>query len=303
MNKNEKDLINEYIEDCKKRLSHHTVKNHKSAIDSLKTFIGDVNIIYATKIDIRRFLNDLKYRKRSRSTIEGRLSSLNSFFKYIRTYHDTETVLLDDIDIMDYPKSRWEGYGTDALTKKDVRALIEAPDNIRDALIILILYYCGLRAEEITRIKIEDIDIKNRTIDIIGKGNKPRTVPYAKKLDKIIDLWLKRERTSYTNGDGPYFFPSKHGDKLTTSALYRIVYKSAEKANIQRILGKRADGSLIYKVHPHILRHSYATHAVEDGIPLNHVQEYMGHSNINTTLRYTGKSGIFKSYYKKFKGV
>ena len=300
---NEKKIIQEYLEDCRQRLSPLTVRNHKSTLKAFKEFLGDVNIIYATKIDIRRFLNDLKSRNRSRSTIEGRLSSLKSFFKYVKTYYDIETVILDDIDIMDYPKSRWEGYGTDALTRREIRALIEAPDNIRDTLIISILYYCGLRADEITGLKIEDFDMKNRTIKIIGKGNKPRIVPYSKKLDRIIELWLKKERRSYVSEDGPYFFPSKHGKKMTTSAVYRIVHKNAKKAGIQEIVGWRGDGSPIYKVHTHILRHSYATHAVEDGVPLNHVQEYMGHSNITTTLRYTGKSGIFQSYYKKFKGV
>jgi site-specific recombinase XerD len=303
MSKNEKELIKEHLDDCKQRLSPCTVKNHKSTLNALKNFLGDVDICYATKIDIRRFLNDLKIRKRSRSTIEGRLSCLKSFFKYINTYHEIETANLDDIDIMDYPKSRYEGCGTDALTRKEVRALIDAPNSIRNTLIISLLYYGGFRADEITKIKVDDVDRINRTIEIIGKGNKPRTVPYAKKLDRIIDLWLKKERRSYVNQDGPYFFPSKHGKKLTTSAVYRIVHRGAEKAGIQKIVGIRGNGSPIYKVHPHVLRHSYATHAVEDEIPLNHIQQYMGHSNITTTLRYTGQLGIFKSYYKKFKGI
>lgn len=303
MNKNEKELIKEYLYDCGQRLSPHTVKNHKGTLKALEDFQVDVSIIYATKIDIRRFLNDLRIRKRSRSTIEGRLASLKSFYRYIRTYHDIDTVNLDDIDILDYPKARWEGCGTDALSRKEVRALIDAPDSIRDTLIISILYYCGLRADEITRIKINDVDLNNRTIDIVGKGDKPRTVPYAKILDRIIDIWLGKERRSFVNGDGPYFFPSKHGKRLTTSAVYRIVHKNAEKAGIQKIVGMRGDGSLIYKVHTHILRHSYATHSIEDEIPLNHLQHYMGHSNIATTLRYTGESGIFYSYYKNFKGI
>jgi site-specific recombinase XerD len=122
-------------------------------------------------------------------------------------------------------------------------------------------------------------------------------------LDRIINLWLKKERRSYVNADGDYFFPSKHGEKMTASAVYRIVHKNAEKAGIQEIIGTRGDGSPIYKVHTHVLRHSYATHAVEDDIPLNHLKEYMGHSQITTTLRYTGKIGIFSSYYKNFKGV
>lgn len=303
MNENEKKIVKEYIDDCKQRLSTHTVKNHKSTLNGLKEFLGDTNICYATKIDIRRFLNDLKMRDRSRSTIEGRLSCLKSFFNYINTYHGMEAVNLDDIDVMDYPKSRYEGFGTDALTRKEVRALIDAPDSIRDTLIISMLYYCGFRVDEITKIKINDVDRLNHTIEIVGKGNKPRVVPYAGKLDRIIDLWLKKERRSYVNHESPFFFPSKHGNKLTTSAVYRIVHINAVKAGIQKIVGSRGDTSPIYKVHPHVLRHSFATHALEDEIPLNHIQQYMGHSNIATTLRYTGQSGIFISYFNNFKGV
>lgn len=303
MTKSEEYLINLYLLDCEQRLSPKTVKNHKITLRCLKEFLGNVNIIYATKIDIRQFLNDLKNRKRAQSTIKTKLSSLKSFYRYLRTYHKIETVDLDDIEIMDYPKSRWEGFGTDAIDRNDVRALINAADSIRNTLIISIIYYCGLRAEEVTRIKLEDVDRVNRTISILGKGDKPRVVPYAKKLDHIITLWLKKERRSYVNTDESFFFPSKHGNQLTTSAVYRIIHRNAEKAGIQKTLGKRGDGSLIYRVHVHTLRHCFAQHCVEDNIPLNHIQEIMGHSNITTTLRYTGKKGVFNPYYQMFKGI
>ena len=150
MDKDEKELIKYFLNDCNQRLSQHTVKNYKSTLRTFKVFLGDTNICYATKIDVRRYLNDLKVNGRSRSTIEGRLCCLSSFFKYINTYHDIETVKLDNIDTRDYPKSRYEGFGTDALTRKEVRALIDAPNSIRDTLVILLLYYCGFRCDEIT---------------------------------------------------------------------------------------------------------------------------------------------------------
>ena len=300
---NEKELIKSFMDDCSQRLSKYTIKNHKTTLRTLKEFLGDINTVYATKIDIRRYLNDLKIRKRSRSTIEGRLNSLKSFYEYLRTFHDIDTVNLDDINIMDYPKSRWEGFGTDALSRKEVRALIDAANSIRNTLIIAILYFCGLRANEISNLKLEDINTKERTFSVIGKGDKPRTVPYASALDRIIDQWLKKERRSYVNQDGAYFFPSKHGKMLTTNAVYRIVFKNAVKAGIQKEIGRRGDGSVIYKVHPHTLRHSYATHLIEDDVPINHVQQYMGHSQITTTIKYTTNRGLFKSYHNNFKGI
>lgn len=296
-------LIKEYLEDCRNRLSPCTVKNHKTSIQALKTFLGKKEIINAKMIEIRQFLNDLKCRGRAQSTINNRLASLRSFFKYIKTYHHMPIPDLAEIDINDYPKSTWEGSGTDAISRNGIRALIEAPDNIRDTLIIAISYYSGLRANELSKLKLENIDTEKRIIKVIGKGNKPRIVPYSKKLDRIIYLWIHKERKSYVNSDSPYFFPSKHSNYLHTHTIHRIVHHAAKKAGIQKIVGRRADGKPIYKVHTHILRHSHATHASEDEIPLNHIQHMMGHSHISTTLRYAGETSIFKTYYNKFKGI
>ena len=296
-------IVEEYLEDCKARLSPHTVKNRKSSLDALRKFLGDMDVTDSTKSEVRGFLNDLKHRGRARSTISGRLSAIRSFFKYVETYHDLTVPDLEDIDIEDYPKATWEGQGQEALTRNEVRALIEAPDNLRDTLIIAILYYLGLRANELALLKVENVGTQNRIVEVIGKGNKPRKIPYSSKLDRAIHLWLHYERRSYVNSDGPYFFPSKHDKYLRTNTIARIVYKSAEKTGIQKVVGKRSDGKKIYKVHPHILRHSYATHAADDDIPIALIQKMMGHSHIGTTIRYTGESSVFKSYHEKFKGV
>jgi integrase/recombinase XerC len=303
MKKKEKEIINEYLDDCRKRLALNTVENYKSILSSLKGFLGDVNILYASKIDIRRYLNDLTCRGLARSTIGGRISALNSFYKYVRTFHGLDTITLDEFDIHDYTRSKWEGSGTEPLSKIEVRLIIDAAKSIRDTLIISILYYCGLRANEITLITLDDIDVEKRELMILGKGNKPRIVPYSSSLDRIIRLWIHKERISYVHQNGPYLFPSKHGEQLTTSAIYRLVIKAAEDSGVQKIVGERGDGTKIYKVHPHIFRHSYAAHAVKDGIPLIYLQQYMGHNRINTTLAYTGMGGLFEIYQQQFKGV
>ena len=296
-------LIKEYLEDCKARLSSHTVRSHETGLKAFQTFLGKTPIVNATKYDVRKFLNELKKRGRAKATISIRLWTIHSFFKYLNTYQNIIVPSLEDVDINDYPRSTWEGKGQDALTRSDVRALLEAPDNLRDILIIAILYYLGLRASEVALLKVENVDLENRVIEIVGKGNKPRKVPYSSKLDRVIHLWLHRERRSYVSSDSPYFFPSKHGKHLCTKAIHEIVHKAAEKAGIQKVIGKRADGKKMFKVHPHILRHSYATHAVDDDIPLNIVQKMMGHSNISTTIRYAGEHSVFKTYHERFKGV
>jgi site-specific recombinase XerD len=297
------EYVRKYIEDCRARLSPLTVRSYGASLRIFGDFLGNTPLTNAKKTDVRRFLNDLKRNKRARSTLSIRLSALQSFYRYLETYHDMIVPCLKDIDMGDYLMSTWEGKGQDPLTRNEVRALLEAPDNLRDMLIIAVMYYLGLREAEVAGLKIEDVNTAERTMSVIGKGNKFRTVPYSSKLDRAIQLWISIERRSYVTANGPYLFPSMHGKKLTTKAIYGIVFDSAVKAGMQKVIGTRADGSKIYKVHPHILRHSYAAHAAEDDIPLNLIQRMMGHSNITTTLRYTGENGTFKVYHERFKGV
>ena len=297
------ELVKQYLDDCTMRLSIHTVRSQKTGLTAFAQFLDKTPIINATKMDVRRFLNHLKENKRAQMTIALRFFTIKSFYRYLKTYHQISIPSLDDVDINDYPKATWEGQGQDPLTRTEIRALMEAPDNLRDTLIIATLYYLGLRANELALLKLADVDTEKRIVSIIGKGNKFRLVPFSPKLDRAIQLWLRQERRSYVSSDGPYFFPSMHGNHLHTKAIHEIVHNAAVKAGIQETIGWRADGKRIYKVHTHILRHSYARHAIDDDIPLNHIQRMMGHSSISTTIRYAGESSVFKAYYDKFKGV
>ena len=181
--------------------------------------------------------------------------------------------------------------------------MIEAPVNLRDVLIISMVYYTGMRANEIATCKLQNINQDERVIFIIGKGNKPRTIPYPELFDRPLQYWINVERKSYVHANSPYLFPSKHGPHLNPVSIHNIVCKNAEKAGIQETIGYRPNGKRIYKVHTHILRHTYAHHSIEDDIPLTHVQQMMGHANINTTIHYAGRNSVYKPYHDQFKGV
>ncbi len=296
-------LIKEHLKDCEARLSPHTVRNHRVCLKAFTKFLGKKAITDATKSDVRRFLNDMTQRGRAKSTLIGKFFIICSFFRYVEVYQGISMPCLDDIDVNDYTRGTWEGQKREALTKGEIRALIEAPDNLRDTLLIAFLYFGGFRVNEVALLKIENVDIENRIIGVIGKGNKPRRVPYSSKLDRAIHFWLHKERRSYVNSNSPYFFPSKHGEHLNPKSISNMVHKNAVKAGIQKVIGRKADGIKIYRVHPHILRHSYATHAADDEIPITLIQKMMGHSRISTTIGYMGETNGFKSYYEKFKGV
>ena len=165
------------------------------------------------------------------------------------------------------------------------------------------MYYGGLRVNEAATLRVENVDTNNRIFGVIGKGSKPRLVPYPSKLDRVINLWLQKERKSYAFSDSPFFFPSKRREHISPRTISNMIHNYAESCGIQKVVGKKANGSKIYKVHGHILRHSYASDAVDDGIPITLIQKMMGHSCITTTIGYMSETKGFKSYYEKFSGI
>lgn len=298
------ELQKEYLLDCEARLSFRTIENYKASLNEFQKFLDDKTIEEASKLDVRKFLNELKKNGRARSTISQRLSDIRSFLDYARECHDVETPTLRRINVGDYPKSKWEGFGRDPLTRGEVRKLIEAAKTLRNTLIVSFLYYLGLRVGGLVRLKLECLRREDRLVDVVGKGEKPRTVPYPAELDRPIDRWLRKERKGYANSErSPYFFPSKHGVRLSANTIYDIVHEVATEAGVQEVVGEKGNGDKIYKVKPHVLRYSFATHALEDGVPLKHIEQIMGHEDVKTTLVYTGESGVFDAYREKFRGV
>lgn len=299
------ELEETYLRDCKKRLSQHTVKGHKCCLKEFRKFLGKP-VEKATKLDVREYLNDLKSGERARSTIAHKLAAIRAFFSYIQEYHQVDAPDLSGIRVEDYPKSRWEGKGRVALKRLDIIKILEAVKPLRDTLIIALLYLTGLRADELAKIKVEDIDTERRIIRVVGKGDKPRKVTYLSLLDGPLQHWIDHERKSYVSSEKSlYLFPSKHGDHLNPNSIRRIVDDAAERAGVQEVMGKRADGGKIHKANPHAFRRSFATHGAEFGIPLDDIRRMMGHSKLETTLIYIKESveKVFKSYHENFKGI
>lgn len=151
---------------------------------------------------------------------------------------------------------------------------------LRDQVILELLYASGMRASEFVNVKIQDIDFRNRSIRIIGKGNKERIVPFTKSASLTMKEYLKdcrplllaKNKREY-NLD--FFILNDQGKKLTTRGLEYIL------KNIEKLTGCN------YDLHPHLFRHSFATHLLEGGADLRVIQELLGHESLNTTQVYT----------------
>lgn len=155
------------------------------------------------------------------------------------------------------------------LTKDEIKKMINSTNNIKHRLIIKLLYGCGLRVSEIISLKKEDINFEEKLIHImLAKGKRDRFV-------KIPDSLLNELSSYCTLTDSETLFPSNRGGKLTTATIQATIEQAAKKANI------------IKRVYPHLLRHSFATHLLEQGTDLRIIQKLLGHSSIKTTQVYT----------------
>ena len=259
-----------YIDDFLKYLksqkgfSLHTIKNYKVDLIHFYDFAGKRNIDISL---VREYLKKLDENYKS-SSISRKVSSLKSFFKYL----ESENIIDDNpLSIIGNPKI--EKNLPKYLNYDDLEKLLNAPDinkkdGLRDALILEMLYSCGLRVSELVNIKISDINVKDRTILILGKGSKERYAYYGSRCEKLLFKYLK-------NHNEEYLFINKHGNKLNDRTVRKIVDETSKKADIN------------IHVTPHTLRHTYATHLLNDGADLKSVGDLLGHENLSTTQIYT----------------
>ncbi len=264
-----------------KRYSTETVRNYGIDLQQFDTFIKQhyPQCDSVKKIDvdsIRHFFSDM-YERREAVSRRRTLSSLRSFFKYLIRYRQLEN---DPTLMIHSPKVR-QAIPT-FLSMDEITALIHAPNKdktlgIRDILIFELLYGTGIRVSECVSIEINDIDLKLRWIRIVGKGNKERMVPFGDTLYHLLSEYLNWRETFVASKkqDHPYLFVNYRGNKITTRSIARIIDQYLVQTAIHR------------KISPHTLRHTFATHLLNNGADLRHIQELLGHSSLSTTQRYT----------------
>ncbi len=266
------DNINKFLDYLKyeKHYSDHTVISYRNDLVFFNSFIKNVDISCVTLETIRGYLKFLYDCKMKTSSISRKISSLKSYFKYL----ESENIILNNpMTLVSNPKG--EKHLPNYLNYNDLDKLLNTPDistleGIRDALILEMLYSTGIRVSELVSIKLLDIDFDDCKILILGKGNKERYTYYGKRCGKLLDLYL-----NVRNSDSVYLFVNKHGDMLNTRTVRAIVSNAAMRCGI--------------KVHvsPHTLRHTYATHMLNEGADLKSVGDLLGHESLSTTQIYT----------------
>jgi integrase/recombinase XerC len=266
------DLFFNYIK-FEKRLSELTIKNYQHDINRLIK-LNDKKLTEINSEDIRLSLSKLHASGLSGKSLSRILSSWRGCFLFL---NKSQLMKYDPTSGIKAPKPKKKLPQT--LSIDQVFNLINIPQtgfiDTRDKAILEFFYSSGLRLSELVNIHISDIDMSEQTLKVLGKGNKFRIVPIGRKAIEALSLWILQRNKLNKILDSELLFLNQHGKKLTARAIqYRLKFW-AQKNNIPE------------NIHPHLLRHSFASHVLQSSQDLRAVQELLGHSNISTTQIYT----------------
>lgn len=276
-----------------KGISLKTIDSYLSELKICATYLESKESTKIQNATILQLLNFLSELNASITTYNHYITVLRSFYKFLLKEKYT---LLFHIDDLEY-KKRKRSY-PNVLKLSEIQQLIHTLDNglydQRNKTIILILYCSGLRVSELVELKLSQINFKEGYIRCFGKGSKEKVIYCGDVLTIILKSYLNQIRPEILHfRTSEYLFINKIGEPLTRKYIYDIITKAAKKANLHK------------KVTPHTLRHTFATHLLENGADLRSIQEMLGHKDIATTQIYTHLSNqnIKESYLKHFKDI
>lgn len=301
-------LLKEYLREAKRHYAEGGYKIAEGTLRKFKEYLGDKKVSKAKLEDVREFLWERAEKGIREGTMKHYLTNLKEMYRYFATYHpELDTPDLNGLSIKDFSANLPEPIERKPLTEEEVDRLINEPSNTRDRLIIAMLYYTGLRANEIANMKVGDVDLEKRLVHVRAenaKTGKSRRVRIPRRLVPLIKTWLERDRPSYLGSqDSLCLFISKADGGLCNKQIAEIVKKNAEEVGIQEVLGETSDGRKLHKVTPHALRHTFATHLLNQGVRPEHVGKLLGHENLETTMRYAKveEEKAFESYDEVFR--
>lgn len=293
---NHLDLFKQYLL-IDKGSSDNTIQNYERDLVRFFEFLSEnqsKNLNQVTKVDIQAYMKYLKQQDLATSTIRRHQSCLRNYFKFLMREklisHNPMVSIESPKKVQRLPRT---------MNQDQVERLIQAPNisvdfGLRDRAILETLYATGLRVSELTQLRLDQLHLDLGFIQTIGKGDKERLVPLGEEAIYWIQEYLEKVRSDYIRkskqGSQSYVFLTQRGKEFTRQGIW----KNIKKYTLEVGMG--------HGVSPHMLRHSFATHLLENGADLRMVQELLGHSDISTTQIYThiSKYRLQEVYRKNF---
>ncbi len=289
------DNVTNYLSYLKyqKAYSEYTINNYKEDILEFLDFCKkeEINYLKIEYSDTRFFLMYLKENKKdNNSSINRKLSSIRGFYKFLSNNNIVENNVFLLVNGPKKSKKLPRYFEYNELEELFNSLDASTPKSQRDLLILEMLYATGVRVGELVNIKLKDINMSLKKITILGKGNKERLVMYGEYCDEILKKYISDGRNKLNKNDSEYLFLNHLGEKLTERGVRYILSEIIKKTSISK------------NISPHMLRHSFATHLLNEGCDLLSVQKLLGHESISATQVYTHVSTdrLKEVYYKNF---
>jgi len=282
-------LVDAFLHDLEhvRRRSPHTVANYGRDLGQLLAFLDDkapkvvANVDTLTTFHLRAYLNDRHKAKDATTTMLRKLSAIRSFVKWANKRGHMTHNPADGLDSPKRPKSL-----SRSVSVEEAQALCEAQPvdgelsaaQRRDLVILELLYATGLRISELVSLDVADVQMNDGWLRVIGKGRKERMVPFHKTCGEALQVYLREVRPELAEkaaDDEQALFLGVRGKRVNDAVLRKAMAERGAQ------LGVRG------RVHPHKMRHAFATHLLEGGADLRGIQELLGHASLGTTQRYT----------------
>jgi site-specific recombinase XerD len=261
-----------------RNLSEFTLRNYRTDLGDFLAVLGgwEVDPVKAGRSDLRRFLALQQGKGIAIASIRRKVSTIRGFYKWLRSEG-----VLDNDPFYGVQGPKAAKRLPHVLNATDIERMIHAaaqdpePAGLRDRALIELLYAAGLRVSEVSGLDVHDVDLRQATVRVRGKGNKERVGVFGEPATEALDRYIRTARPELASGKDEALFLNRFGSRLTVRSVQTLVRKYALMAGLPE------------EVHPHLLRHSFATHMLDGGADLRVVQELLGHESPNTTQIYT----------------
>ena len=271
-------MINKFLDyiSVEKRYSQNTLVSYKKDLEDLLLFISETEGMEdLKKVDkkiIRNFIVSLSEKKIQKRSINRKLSSLRSFYLYLLKIGEIQVSPLETIPSLKFYAEKQIPISEEEM--ENLGEILESEsENSLEKLIIETLYQTGMRKSELCNILLEQVDFSKSEIFVKGKGNKQRVVPISENLLKQMREYMVIRKPN--EDSGIYFFVRENGKKLSEKFVYSVVNRYLSLITLKK------------KKSPHILRHSFATHVLNNGAEISKVKKILGHSSLASTQVYT----------------